>query len=127
MEASLSSASDVDLLQVCADEERLGILRHLYEAPATQKDLGAKLRISSGTLSRHMSQLKAAGLVRQGRSSRSPYALTVPVETWQLLRTTTNLNLALTRTKLEALEQRSADLQRAAMRPAPSDAVTESG
>lgn len=123
---TIASTSDVRLLQAYADPDRLDILLELYRAPATQKELGAALGLNSGTMSRHMKALEDAELVEHPRS-HAPYALTAPDETWQILRSTTNLGAALAKRRLEATEQRSSDIQKAAMRSAPDAVETDSG
>lgn len=109
MQESISSPSDVSILQVCGDADRLQILDILRVGPATQKALAAALKINSGTLSRHMALLEAVGLVAHGRS-HSPFELAAPEETVRMLIATTDLSLALTRARMEALEARRAEL-----------------
>jgi len=123
---TIASASDVRLLQAYADPDRLEILLQLFRAPATQKELGGALGLNSGSISRHMKVLEDADLVEHPRS-HAPYALVAREESWQILRATTNLTEALAKRHLEATQQRSSEIQRAAMRSTPSVVETDSG
>ena len=67
-----------------------------------------------------MATLRAAGLVYRVRN-HGPYELLAPNETWQMLRATTNLGLALARVRLQASEERGRAIQRLVMRPADEE------
>lgn len=121
---NLASASDIKILQACADEDRQKILLRLIRSPATQKELTAELRLNSGTVSRHMKVLKDAELVLRTRS-HDPYTLSVSEETWQLLRATTNVSQAITQRRTHEIDERSKEVQRAVMRPAEEPARSE--
>jgi DNA-binding IclR family transcriptional regulator len=120
MDPTVASAADVNLLQAYAEPDRLRILELLYERPSSQKEMAAALEINPGTVSRHMATLRAAGLVYRVRN-HGPYELLAPNETWQVLRATTNLGLALARARLQASEERGRAIQRLAMRPADEE------
>jgi DNA-binding MarR family transcriptional regulator len=122
MQDDISPDFDAQLFEAFADLDRLRILDYLRDGPATQKEIAAGLTINSGTLSRHMATLAAAGLVARGRS-HSPFELAAS-KTADMLALATEINLEVTQTKQEALQRRRAKLKRA---PARRATVTEIG
>lgn len=113
LDETVAAASDVSVLLAYADTDRLQILQLLCEGPRTQKELSAALSLNSGTLSRQMAALEAAGLVIRERS-HGPYALIAPSRTIQLLQVANGLVAEAERTRLAASEERGQALQRIA-------------
>jgi DNA-binding IclR family transcriptional regulator len=106
---TIASASDVQILQAYADQDRLAILQRLHESPATQKQLCASLDLPSGTVSRHMRELEIARLVVHERS-HSPYELVEPALVWALLAATSNLSRAVAEIVLGAVTERNEEI-----------------
>jgi DNA-binding transcriptional ArsR family regulator len=122
MQDDISPDFDVQLFEALADPDRLRVIDYLRDGAATQREIATALQINSGTLSRHMAALAAAGLVSRGRS-HSPFELAAS-KTADMLALATEINLELTEAKQEALERRRAKLTRA---PARRATVTEIG
>ncbi|MEA2959067.1 MAG: Bacterial regulatory protein arsR family [Alphaproteobacteria bacterium] len=97
---TLTTPSDVTILQALADPDRYRILLHLLKNPATQKQLATALSINSGTISKHMKVLSSAELAHKGRS-HSAYELRFEERLRNLLREVSNL-------KLEILDEKRA-------------------
>jgi len=78
--------ADGKLFGVLADPLCRALLHALLddELPLTQRQLIAKLSVSSGVVSRRMGELEGIGLVDRP-SSHAPYALVFPSETRHLL------------------------------------------
>jgi DNA-binding MarR family transcriptional regulator len=118
VEEILDSTPDVTPLQAAGDPDRYRILEQLLRGPATQKELGGALSLQSGTLSKHMGKLKAAGLVVQRGGGHGPYEITLRKEVAQLLRASHNFVDALGKAKVAANEAAGKRLSEAIMRPA---------
>lgn len=95
------------------------------EGSATQKQLAAELDLSSGTLSKHMAKLTAAGLVRRLRS-HSPYELQFRSGVWKLLQANDNLNIERSKAALKAAESQARSVNQSGMRAAGSSLESES-
>jgi DNA-binding IclR family transcriptional regulator len=121
----LNSTPDVTFLQAAADPDRHKVLQRLIEGPATQKQLAAELGLNSGTLSKHMAKLTAAGLVRRLRS-HAPYELQFRSGVWQLLQANNNLNIKRARADLEAAEAQAKSVNQSGMRTADGSLESES-
>lgn len=73
-EGSLEAASDetgaelADFLKILGDRTRMDILHLLSRGPSFGKQIAASLGLTTATVSRHLDQLKAAGLVREERA-----------------------------------------------------------
>lgn len=57
-----------EFLKVLGDRTRMDILRLLCCGPSYGKEIAASLRLTTATVSRHLDQLKAAGLVKEDRA-----------------------------------------------------------
>ncbi len=63
-----------------ADPQRRALLKVLREGPQAAGDLGAHLAVAPSTLSHHLGQLKAAGLVRvEKRGTQRIYSINTSV------------------------------------------------
>lgn len=83
---NLAQPSDVTLLAALGHREKIRIVERLSEGEAKQKDLARDLGLPSGSLSRLLSELVRARLVRQEREgSHDPYQLVNPARTNELL------------------------------------------
>src|SRR5512144_2493589 len=89
---TLSTPSDITILQALADPDRYRIVLLLLKTPATQKQLATALSLNSGTVSKHMTVLTVADLARKGRS-HSAYELHFEARLRELLRAVGNLKL----------------------------------
>jgi len=69
---------------------RRAVLDLLLSAPATQKEIREELGLNSGTLSKIMGELTAAGLVSRDKS-HGPYELTFRKRTWAILQAASDL------------------------------------
>lgn len=92
---------------------------------ATQKRLAEELELNSGTLSKHMAKLTAAGLVRRQRP-HAPYELQFRDSVWKLLQANDILNVEKARAALAASEAQARSTNQAGMRPAPGSVESES-
>jgi len=63
-----TGAELAEFLKVLADRTRMDILRLLCCGPSYGKEIAAALGLTNATVSRHLDQLKAAGLVREERA-----------------------------------------------------------
>lgn len=126
MQESISTASDVLFLQEYADSDRLRVLELLSEKPKTQKELAAALDLNSGTLSRHMAGLTAAGLVVRERG-HGPYALVAPKETLDLIRAATRLSVVVARIHFEASQEREREIDRLVTNQADRGSALDDG
>jgi DNA-binding transcriptional ArsR family regulator len=97
---TLSTPSDVTILQALADPDRYRIVLFLLQSPATQKQLATTLSLNSGTVSKHMKVLASAELAHKGRS-HSAYELRFEARLRELLGHVSNL-------KLEILDEKKA-------------------
>lgn len=118
MEEILDSTPDVTPLQAAGDPDRHQILEQLLRRAATQKELGALLKLQSGTLSKHMSKLKAAGLVVQRGGGHGPYEVPLRGEVARLLQANHNFVSARVKAKVAATEAAGKRLNEAIMQPA---------
>ncbi len=57
-----------EFLKVLGDKTRMDILRLLCCGPSYGKEIAASLHLTTATVSRHLDQLKAAGVVREDRA-----------------------------------------------------------
>ncbi len=118
MEEILDSAPDVTPLQAAGDPDRHRILEQLLHRASTQKELGRSLNLRSGTLSKHMGKLKAAGLVVQRGGGHGPYEIPLRQEVARLLQANHNFVDALAKARVAANEAAGKRLNEAIMRPA---------
>jgi DNA-binding transcriptional ArsR family regulator len=109
---TLSTPSDVTILQALADPDRYRILLLLLKRPATQKQLATELSINSGTVSKHMQVLANAELVRKGRS-HSAYELLFERRLREVLSAVGNLKLQLIEEKRVTAAEELEELTRA--------------
>lgn len=63
-----TGAELAEFLKVLSDRTRMDILRLLCCGPSYGKEIAASLGLTTATVSRHLDQLKAAGLVREERA-----------------------------------------------------------
>jgi DNA-binding MarR family transcriptional regulator len=63
-----TGAELAEFLKVLGDRTRMDILRLLCCRPSYGKEIAASLNLTTATVSRHLDQLKAAGLVREDRA-----------------------------------------------------------
>jgi DNA-binding transcriptional ArsR family regulator len=63
-----TGAELAEFLKVLADPTRMDILRLLCCGPSFGKEIAASLGLTTATVSRHLDQLKAAGLVKEERA-----------------------------------------------------------
>lgn len=63
-----TGAELAEFLKVLGDNSRMDILRLLCCRPSYGKEIAASLRLTTATVSRHLDQLKAAGLVKEDRA-----------------------------------------------------------
>jgi len=63
-----TGAELAEFLKVLSDKTRMDILRLLCCGPSFGKEIAASLGLTTATVSRHLDQLKAAGLVREDRA-----------------------------------------------------------
>lgn len=63
-----TGAALADFLKVLGDKTRMDILRLLCCQPSYGKEIAASLGLTTATVSRHLDQLKAAGLVREEKA-----------------------------------------------------------
>lgn len=118
MEVNLDSTPDVSPLHAAGDPDRHRILETLLRrGPTTQKELGRWLKLQSGTLSKHMSKLKGAGLVVQLGGGHAPYEVPLRDEVARLLQANHNFLLAQSKAKLKATEAAGKQLNETIMRP----------
>lgn len=72
--ASVQSSPDAvtpdQLLRLLLDEERLAILGMTAQTPVTIEEMGAALNLKRATLTRHLAQLTAAGLLVRAADER---------------------------------------------------------
>ncbi len=61
------------LLKALANEQRLLILCHLLDGPASVGEINARVPLSQSALSQHLGVLRAAGLVATHRESQTIY------------------------------------------------------
>jgi DNA-binding transcriptional ArsR family regulator len=128
VEETLDSTPDVSPLEAAGDPIRHRILEELLHRAATQKELGASLKLQSGTLSKHMGKLRAAGLVVQRGGSHGPYEIPLRGEVARLLQANHNFVSARISARAAATEAAGKRLNEAIMRPASSeDSKSETG
>lgn len=109
---TLSTPSDVTILQALADPDRYRIVLLLLQNPATQKQLATTLSLNSGTVSKHMKVLAGAELARKGRS-HSAYELRFEERLREVLRGVGNLKLEIIEEKRTAAAEELDELTRA--------------
>jgi DNA-binding transcriptional ArsR family regulator len=63
-----TSAALADFLKILGDKTRMDILRLLSHGPSYGKQLSTNLGLTTATVSRHLDQLKAAGVVTEERA-----------------------------------------------------------
>ncbi|HTH14358.1 MAG TPA: winged helix-turn-helix domain-containing protein, partial [Spirochaetia bacterium] len=63
-----ASAALADFLKILGDKTRMDILRLLSHGPSYGKQLSTNLGLTTATVSRHLDQLKAAGVVTEDRA-----------------------------------------------------------
>ena len=74
--AAVESAESAGVFKALADPTRRQILQDLQAGELTAGEIGARFSISGPSISRHLSILKGAGLVRERRdANRIYYAL----------------------------------------------------
>lgn len=127
MEETLDSTPDVTPLQAAGDPDRHRILEELLHQACTQKELGAALNLRSGTLSKHMSKLKASGLVAQRGGGHGPYEIPLREEVARLLQANHNFASARAKAKVAATDAAGKRLNEAIMRPAAKTGESETG
>jgi DNA-binding transcriptional ArsR family regulator len=121
---TLTTPSDVSLLQAVADPDRYRILIHLLKAPATQKELADALKVNSGTMSKHMQVLRSANLARRGRR-HSSYEPLHEERLRELLRAAANLKLEIIEEQASIAADEAAALSRAGIRIADDPSQSE--
>lgn len=121
---TLTSTSDVSILQAVADPIRYRIVRRLLESPATQKQLAAELRLSSGTISKQMAKLAAVHLVHRPHSHGS-YELRFQDDLLMLLRGYTNLKKTIASALAEDAEREHMEINRAGVKSVADPARRE--
>lgn len=70
VQAPTGEASPDQLLRLLLDEERLAILGVIGRTPITVEELGAALSLKRATLTRHLAQLSAAGILHRDADER---------------------------------------------------------
>jgi DNA-binding IclR family transcriptional regulator len=95
------------------------------QGSATQKELATELDMNSGTLSKNMAKLSAAGLVRRLRS-HSPYELQFRSGVWKLLQANNHLNIERAKAALEASERQERSVNQSGMRATGPSVESES-
>lgn len=101
---TVSTPSDVTILQALADPDRYRILLLLMQEPATQKQLATALSLNTGTISKHMKVLASAELAHRGRS-HSAYELRFETRLREVLREVGNLKLEIIEEKKAVVEE----------------------
>ncbi len=88
--AMVPDRPDVKLLKTFSDDTRLELLLELLEQRATQKELGARFGLPSGSMSRHLRELELAGLVARERA-HGAYHVIHPRQTRALIESAAQL------------------------------------
>jgi DNA-binding MarR family transcriptional regulator len=101
----------VSYLRVLSEPEVHAILTRLLTSPASQKELGAELAMSSGTLSRRMKELESLALVHRERS-HGPYELVFRRQVWLVLQAAADLSRDVTEAAAAGAAARAKDLRR---------------
>jgi DNA-binding MarR family transcriptional regulator len=106
--------SDGAVFEALAHETRRAIVERLLKAAASQAEIRADLNIRSGTASKHLGILEAAGLVTRGHS-HGKYSVVLPSRLLELLQTAARLAESLAREQEEAAVARSRELRKLGM------------